>query len=117
MEEDTKGRTRYKIKPKDRCSKNYAKLVKRNPALEKKVDRLLAKLAAGEICGDILHARLKGMRSYHFKMPKVKNQYRIVYELDKKASILYVHEISPRSQAYTRLERHAEEFDPGRDRK
>ncbi|RNJ78610.1 MAG: hypothetical protein EB829_04235 [Nitrosopumilus sp. H8] len=117
MEEDTKGRTRYKIEFKDRCSKNYTKLVKRDPALEKKVNGLLAKLATGEMCGDVLHAKLRGMRSYHFRMPKVKNQYRIVYEIDKKASLLHVHEVAPRSRAYVGLERHAEESDHKRYRK
>lgn len=53
--------------------------------------------------GEALHQDLKGLWSYHFV--HAGTQYRIIYEIDDAAQVVYILLIGPRENLYERLRR------------
>ena len=53
--------------------------------------------------GEPLYQDLKGLWSYHFI--KLRTQYRIVYEIDDDAKVIYILLIGPRENLYDRVRR------------
>ncbi|MBF8265122.1 MAG: Type II toxin-antitoxin system RelE/ParE family toxin [Dehalococcoidia bacterium] len=76
-------------------SKHASKaLEKAMPALEQRLSQVLTDISGNVFLGKGLHGKLEGMRSVRV------GDWRIVYEIDDKNSVVVVHGIGPRGQIY-----------------